>query len=143
MLGRNPQWAPKPLEPLFFAEFGNNAGSGVIAARWKDEQRAQDLLISVLPMPFSTQAQRRALCKELIASYNPAWQANGFNVATTAELAYRVHELEARQQEQGQQILSLLTYIEKLFGPQPVAPRRPVGFLPTLPAAPSVTESGS
>lgn len=94
-------------------------------------------------MPFSTVAQRRSVCRELIAAYNPACQANGM-VTSTAELAHKVEELEARQQEQSQQILSLLTYIGKLFEPQPVAPRRPIGFLAQmLPAEAGTTESGS
>jgi hypothetical protein len=55
-----------------------------------------------------------------------------------------VDELEARQQEQSQQILSLLAHLGKLFGPQPVGPRKPIGFLPDLvPAKAPATESGS
>lgn len=143
VLARNPHWAPKPLQPLFFAEFGNNAGNGAIAPRLKDDRRAEDLLVAVLPMPYSTAAQRRAVCKELIAAYNPAWQSNGLAMST-AQLAGKVEELETRQQEQSQQILSLLSYIGKFFEPQPVAPRRPIGFLPQmLPAEAGATENGS
>ena len=52
--------------------------------------------------------------------------------------------IDTRQQEQSQQILSLLTHLAKLFGPQPVGPSKPIGFLPQLAytAAPA-TESGS
>jgi hypothetical protein len=143
ILSRNPQWAPKPLQPLYFGEFGNNAANGVMIARAPENARLEELLVAVLPMPFSTVAQRRSLCRELIAAYNPAMQATG-SIASTALLAERVEQLEDRQQEQNQQILSLLSYIGKLFEPQPVAPRRPIGFLPQLaPAGPQATESGS
>jgi hypothetical protein len=143
ILARNPRWAPKPLQPLYFAEFGNNAVNSPIVPRLPDDMRVEDLLVSVLPMPFSTVAQRRSVCKELIAAYNPACQANGLVLSTT-ELAHKVTELEARQQEQSQQILSLLTYIGKLFEPLPTGPRRPMGFLPQmLPAEAGTTESGS
>ena len=136
ILSRNPQWAPKPLQPLYFAEFGNTVGLPGNAG-------GEDLLVSVLPMPYSTLAQRRAICKEFIAAYNPACQANG-PALSRLELAHKVEELEARQKEQGQQILSLLTYVGKFFEPQPVAPRRPIGFLPQLvPAEAGATESGS
>lgn len=146
ILASNPQWAPKPLQPLYFGVFGNNAGTdagnAAIVPRMPNA-RVEDLLVAVLPMPYSTVQQRRAACKELIAAYNPACQANG-SIMSTAELAYKVEELEARQQEQSQQIMSMLTYIGKLFDPQPVAPRRPIGFLPQLlPAEAGTTGSGS
>jgi len=118
VLVRNPHWGPKPLQPLYFGESGN-LPSGA---------RRHDLLVAELPMPYSTAAQRRTLCQQLTTAYS---------LVSTAELARKVDELEAKQQEQSQQILSLLTYIGKLFEPQPVGPRKPIGFL----AAP--TESGS
>lgn len=140
IMARNPQWGPKPLQPLYFGEFGNDATretSLPIVAR------PQDLLISVLPMPYSTAAQRRSLCNELISAHNPACQANG-TIVSAADLARKVDELEARQQEQSQQILSLLAHLGSLFGPQPVGPRKPIGFLPQLTPSPAqATESGS
>ena len=143
ILSRNPQWAPKPLQALYFAEFGNNAASHTVVPRFPEQTRVEDLLVAVLPMPYSNVTQRRAVWKELIAAYNPACQGNGLAMSTV-ELANKVEELEARQQEQSQQILSLLTYIGKLFEPQPVAPRRPIGFLPqVVPAEVGVIESGS
>lgn len=123
ILGRNPQWSPKPFEPLYFGELAQ-------AARHPDPQ-ADQLYVSVLPLPFSTVSQRRAIAKELNAAYR---------VGTGPELAQRVEELEARQQEQSQQILSLLTFIAKLFEPQPVPARKPIGFLTQLAPA---TESES
>jgi hypothetical protein len=143
ILARSSQWAPKPLQPLYFGEFGNNAAGTLAMPRIPDNTRLEDMMVSVLPMPFSTMAQRRAICKELIAAYNPTCQADG-RAMSPAEMAFKIGELEARQQEQSQQILSLLTYIGKLFEPQPVAPRRPIGFLPQmLPAEARTTESGS
>jgi hypothetical protein len=130
ILARNPQWGPKPLQPLYFGEFGNDATR---ATSLPAIAHPDGLLISVLPLPYSTAAQRRALCDELIAAHNPACQANG-TMVSAKELVRKVDELEARQQEQSQQILSLLAHLGKLFEPQPVGPRRPIGF---------VTESGS
>src|SRR5690348_15846934 len=88
LLARNPEWGPKPLEPLYFGEV-----SSVPA-----HARRDDLLIAVLPLPYSSAAQRRALCHELTSSLRPV---------SAAELARKVDVLEARQQEQNQQILSL------------------------------------
>jgi hypothetical protein len=140
LLARNSQWAPKPLQPLYFGEFGNDAAGAtclpVLARR-------DDLLVSTLPMPYSSVAQRAALCKELIAGHNPACQANGAMTSAT-ELARKVDELEVRQQEQSQQILSLLAHLGKLFGPQTVSPPKPIGFIAQLaPAVAPSTESGS
>ena len=139
VLARNPQWSPKPLQPLYFGEFGNDA---VPRTSWP-ANAGRDLLVSVLPMPYSTTAQRRALCDELIAAHNPAWQANGTMVSAPA-LARKVDELEARQLEQSQQILALLTHLGKLFEPAQGGPRKPIGFLSELAPAPApATEGGS
>jgi hypothetical protein len=139
VLARNPQWSPKPLQPLYFGEFGNDA---VPRTSWP-ANAGRDLLVSVLPMPYSTTAQRRALCDELIAAHNPAWQANGTMVSAPA-LAGKVDELEARQLEQSQQILALLTHLGKLFEPAQGGPRKPIGFLSELAPAPApATEGGS
>jgi hypothetical protein len=143
----NPQWGPKPFQPVYVAAFGNDATRGNIlpAPVGRD-----DLLISVLPMPYSTEAQRRSLCRELIAAYNPVCQANTTFVSAS-ELARKVDELEVRQQEQNDRILSLLAHIGKMFELAPVAgPRRPIGFLPQLlpigdpaPTGDRVSQSGS
>ena len=87
-----------------------------------------DLHAAVLPMPFSTTAQRRAVRNQLIAAYNPVCQTA--NMPSAAELAQRLDVLEARQSEQHAQILSMLSHLCKLFDPQPVAPRRTIGFQP-------------
>jgi hypothetical protein len=141
VLVRNPQWGPKPFQPLYVAEFGNDAARiGILPASLCRE----DLLVSVLPMPYSTAAQRRAICHDLIAAYNPVCQANT-RAVSAIELARKVDELEARQQEQSDRILSLLAHIGKMFEPPPVAgPRNPIGFLTQLAsAADQATQSGS
>ena len=139
VLARNPQWSPKPLQPLYFGEFGHDA----VPRTSLPPNVSRDLLVSVLPMPYSTAAQRRALCDELIAAHNPAWQANGTMVSAAA-LARKVDELEARQLEQSQQILALLTHLGKLFEPAQAGPRKPIGFLSELAPAPlPATEGGS
>jgi hypothetical protein len=132
VLARNPRWSPKPLQPLYFGEFGNGADSRTSLPA----NAGQDLLVSVLPMPYSTAAQRRALCNELIAAHNPVWQPNG-TIVSPATLARKVDDLEARQLEQSQQILALLTHLGKLFEPQPAGPRKPIGFLSELAPAPA------
>jgi len=139
ILARNPQWSPKPLQPLYFGEFGNDAASRAVLPA----NASRDLLVSVLPMPYSSAAQRRALCDELIAAHNPAWQANG-TMVSSAVLARKVDELEARQLEQSQQILALLAHLGKLFEPTQAGPRKPIGFLSELAPAPvPATEGGS
>src|SRR5690242_12491193 len=63
ILAGDPNWAPKPLQPLFFGEFGNNT----------QEMRLPKVdggvFVAVLPLPFSTMAQRWALRQELIRAY--------------------------------------------------------------------------
>jgi hypothetical protein len=139
ILVRNHLWAPKPLQLLYIEEFGNH---GAWELNLPPNLRGGDVLISVLSMPFSTTAQRRALCAELVAAYNPPFRAQRDPVAGT-ELAQKLDELEVRQQEQSRQILTLLAQLGKMFEPQPVGPRRPIGFLPQLPTPAPVTETGS
>ena len=67
LLSHDPKWAPKPFRAVHFAEFGNNAGRDLATPPGNDP-----LFVAVLPMPFSTTAQRRAICDELVAAYNPA-----------------------------------------------------------------------
>jgi hypothetical protein len=120
VLVRDSRWAPKPFQPLYFAEFGNGF-------RRLPVSPDRNLYVAVLPMPFSTAAQRRAARNELIASYNPVWQAA--DGASREELSRRLDALEARQEEAHAQILGMLSHLCKLFEPQSVAPRRPIGFL--------------
>lgn len=142
VLARDPNWAPKPFRPLYFGEFGNDArrSQGNVPL----PTAAGNLFIAVLPMPFSTAVQRRALRHELVAAYNPICQAQG--TPSSDELARKLDEIESRQQEQNAQIVALLAHFTKLFEPQPASPRRPIGFMPQpLPAAAQtgLSESGS
>jgi hypothetical protein len=50
-------------------------------------------------------------------------------------------DLETRQHEQNAQILALLSHMARLFEPQPVGPRRPIGFRPQ--PVPLAAQSGS
>lgn len=128
VLARDPEWAPKPFRPLYFGEFGNDARRPAECGRWA-RPAVGDLYISILPMPFSTSAQRRALRNELVSAYNPICQATG--TPSADELARKLDDLETRQQEQNAQILALLSHIARLFEPHPVAPSRPIGFRPS------------
>lgn len=123
ILTRNPEWGPKPLQPLYFGDCGDLAAI----------PRRTDLLVAVLPMPGTSALERRALCGELLASCRPV---------SATDLARKVDALEARQQEQGEKILSLLSYIARFFEPQPVGPRNAIGFLTRLEPA-EATETGS
>jgi len=132
VLARDPAWAPKPFRPLFFGEFGNDARRTSESRQWLGAA-ARELYIAVLPLPFSTSAQRRALRHELVSAYNPVCQATA--TPSADELMRKLDQLEARQEEQNAQILALLSHLAKLFEPQPVAPRRPIGFRPPLTTA--------
>ena len=68
VLAHDSQWAPRPFRPLFFGEFGNDS---------RPITGTDDFLISVLPMPYSTSTQRRALRDELVSGYNPIYQTKG------------------------------------------------------------------
>ena|SRR5437879_4123930 len=131
ILAHNQQWAPKPLQPLWVGEFSN---AGARGASLPPNIHREELFVSVLPMPFSTTTQRRALCDELISAYSPAFQTHGTTLPSAAQVSRKVEELEARQQEQSQQILTLLANLAKMFEPGPVGPRRAIGFLAQQPA---------
>lgn len=128
VLARDGNWAPRPFQPLYFSEFGNDARRSAESRGIPTGALGGNLYLAVLLMPFSTGAQRTALRNELVAAYNPVCQAS--RVPTTAELARSVEEMEARHHEQHAQILSLLTSLYRFFEPPPVGPRRPIGFLP-------------
>ena len=65
LIAHDPHWSPRPYRPLYFGEFGNGAGRVVGTG---------EFLVSVFPMPYSTSAQRRAVCDDLVSGYNPIWQ---------------------------------------------------------------------
>jgi hypothetical protein len=110
----DPNWAPKALQPLYFGEFGNNAPHPALALdlpRLVAAAKGRALLVAVLPLPFSTTAQRRELRNELVSAYNPECQIDGT-------------------------MLRELANINQSFQPPPETPRRRIGFMPnTEPAA--------
>lgn len=135
ILRRNSQWAPKPFEPLCFVEFGNNAQNTLAESlRIAAPAAARDLFVALLPMPFSTIAQRFSLRDHLIRAYNPVWQNGG---AGNSDLEHKLDMLEKKHEEQTTQFGMLLATLSKFFEPQPEPTHRPIGFLPQpVPAAP-------
>jgi hypothetical protein len=128
----DPNWAPKPFQPLYFGEFGNNASASALLADCRSllsASRGKTLMVSVLPMPFSTTSQRCALRSELIWAYNPPCQAAGAETPR-ADLARKLEDLEKRHQEQTAQVMQLLANVNRIFEPQPEPRRRSIGFLP-------------
>jgi len=146
ILGKDSAWSPKPFQPLYFGEFGNNAREAFVAQDWLPANASMDTLFAAtLLLPYSTTSQRWSIRNELVWAYNPICQSGG-DRTSVRELARKVDEIELRQQEHNTQLLLLLTNLNKLFEPQPVGPRRPIGFQPELTGAiPSgeATESGS
>lgn len=133
ILAGDPNWAPKPFQPLYFGEFGNNANEVAVAGDsicHFDVRRGAELLVATLPMPFSTTSQRWMLRNELLWAYNPVCQAHAAKIPPT-ELAHKVAELEKRHHEQSAQFGMLLASINRFFEPQPEPPRRRIGFLPS------------
>jgi len=128
----DPNWAPKPFQPLYFGEFGNNVPASRVLGECRSliaASRGKNLLVAVLPLPFSTTSQRCALRSELISAYNPLCQAVGSNT-TPIDLAHKLNELEKRHQEQTAQVMLLLANVNQMFGPLPEQPRRrSIGFL--------------
>jgi len=132
VLANDPNWAPKALQPLYFGEFGNNVpmpALGLDYARLVAAAKGRMLLVAVLPMPFSTTAQRRELRNELVWAYNPECQADG-NWLPHGELATKLGDLEKKHREQTAEVMLLLTNINQSFQPPPETPRRRIGFMP-------------
>jgi len=130
ILAFDPNWAPKPLRPIYFGEFGNNAPAQQLM---RDVNRAlhgssRNLLIAVLPMPFTTTAQRCALRDEMAGAYNPACQINGN--APGGELGHNTGELERKHHEQNMQVSMLAAEIGRFYEPPPSRPRHRIGFNP-------------
>jgi hypothetical protein len=77
ILVRDPNWAPKPFQPLSFAEFGNNAPMYAWLTNYGtllSAAQGRELLVAVCPLPFLTTAQRRAVREDLVWAYNPPCQ---------------------------------------------------------------------
>jgi hypothetical protein len=73
------EWAPRRFQPICFGEFGNNSRKLPLP----DPTRS--LYISVLPLPFTTTAQRCGIRDELVAAYNPAGQTPHVDVPRPIE----------------------------------------------------------
>jgi hypothetical protein len=132
ILAKDANWAPQPFQPLYFGEFGNNTpeAPGHYALLPRGEA-GHTLFVSVLPMPFSTTAQRLALRNELLGAYNSAWQAKEVR-GGGAGLANQLGVMNTKPYpEQAAEILLHLTGVNKLLDPQPERePRRRIGFVP-------------
>src|SRR5215472_9705568 len=62
----DPNWAPKPFQPLCFGEFGNNMPPRALPfdyRRFQEAAHGRPLMLAVLALPFTTTAQRRELCR--------------------------------------------------------------------------------
>jgi hypothetical protein len=132
ILARDPNWAPKPFQALFFGEFGNNSQEVLLPngqMRTTGAAGAGGLWVSVLPLPFSTTDQRLEILQQLTWAYNPVWQGKG-SATAPSELARKLDELEKKHEEQTTQVRLLLASVNKFFEPQPEPPRRQIGFLP-------------
>jgi len=108
ILVTDPIWAPKALQPIYFGEFGNNVAAVALLSDYPSLLRAakgNTLLVCVLPMPFTTTAQRWAARNELVWAYNPVCKRT----------SVRRHRATP-----------LIGFVE----PQPEPPRRRIGFLP-------------
>jgi len=128
LLAGDSNWAPRPFQPLYFGEFGNNApcrsafGSSRVPVQG-------GLFISVLPLPFSSSAQRLEARNQLVWAYNPVYQPAG--APPPNELAHKLVELEKKHEEQSTQFRLLLASLNRFFEPLPEpANRRPIGFQP-------------
>jgi hypothetical protein len=100
ILAADANWSPRPFQPLDFVEFGNNADFTTFLRAANRNM----LFVAVLPMSYSTTAQRCAVRGELIRAYNPM---------------YRFGPVEYLRGE-------------ARLGEQPVEPdrpRRPIGFI--------------
>jgi len=129
ILTRDPNWAPKPFQPLCFWEFGNNPDLRALTRMPNTEA----LFVSVLAMPFSTSGQRSEARSQLVWAYNPVWQVSGASPVQN-ELAHKLDELEKKHEEQTTQIRLLLASLNRLFEPPTQPQRRTIGFLTPTPA---------
>jgi hypothetical protein len=128
ILGSDPNWAPKPLRPLCFEEFGPDAIELPLSLRRMLEHSAAHLFVAVVPLPFCTSAQRRYVRDQLVSTYRPAWQSTPAS-AEPSELARKLDELEKKHDESATQLRLLVATIMRLFEPLPEPRRRPIGFL--------------
>jgi hypothetical protein len=117
---------------LYFGEFGNNTPAVPVNYALLPRGDADvPLFVSVLPMPFSTTAQRSALRSELLWAYNSAWQAKEVRAAGSG-VTNQLGIMDTKPYpEHAAQIPLHLTGVNKILDPQPERePRRRIGFVP-------------
>jgi hypothetical protein len=129
LLIEDSNWAPRPYQPLYFGEFGNNAAAQLFekARAFAARLLGKEVFVSVLPMPFSTTAQRWILCSELVWAYNPPCSMPVAEAAPT-ELVRKLDELERRHQEETAELRLLFASAHASF--EPPRTRRRIGFYP-------------
>jgi hypothetical protein len=125
ILVQDHNWAPKPFQPLWFGEFGNNAQH-----LFTDQPpHGESLYLSVFPMLFSTTEQRCAVRDRLVWAYNPILQSNKRSPIFGGEWAHKLRDLERKHEEHTAELCTLLGNTSpELLGAQPR--RRRIGFLP-------------
>src|SRR5438093_10729504 len=89
ILATDSNWSPKPLQPLCFLEFGNNADLRRLARI----PNAEALYVSALAMPYSTTHQRSEVRNQLAWAYNPLWQGSAGS-AIQSELAQILDDVD-------------------------------------------------
>jgi len=113
VLVSDPNWAPKAYQVVYFGEFGYNTPTAALPFDYQRLQAAahgRQLMLSVLPLPYSTTAQRRELRNELVGAYNPEFQREGA-LHPAGEMIAGFHQ-------------SYVTPTQ--------APRRRIGFMPEV-----------
>jgi hypothetical protein len=135
ILVADPNWAPRPYQPLYFGEFGNNAAEPLLekAREFAARLPGQEVFVAVLPMPFSTTAQRWIVRDELIWAYNPPCSVLHVETAGPTELVRKLDELERRHQEETAELRLLFAHAHASL--EPPQPRRRIGFIPTSQSA--------
>jgi hypothetical protein len=123
-------WAPRPYQPLYFGEFGNNAAFQLLekAREFAARLPGKEVFVAVLPVPFSTTAQRWLLRNELVWAYNPPYSMPVGEGAAPTELVRKLDELERRHQEETAELRLLFASAHASF--EPPRPRRRFGFYP-------------
>jgi hypothetical protein len=127
----DPNWAPRPYQALCFGEFGNNGAERLLekARDFAARLFGQEIFVAVLPMPFSTTAQRWMLRNELIWAYNPPYSTTVGETAAPTELVQKLDELERRHHEETAELRLLFASSHAAL--EPPHPRRRIGFVPT------------
>ena len=133
ILAQDANWAPKPYQPLYFGEFGNNTPEALLPGHHPVPRAGEGntmLFVSALPLPFSTTAQRWALRNELVWAYNASWQTKEVRAAASG-LAHQLGEADKTPyQQQSAELFHLLTGVTLPFESQPKRdPRRRIGFV--------------